>query len=241
MDTSWEKTNTGQIHNILNKTIYVHKGINNLSIENIVCVLAGGLNINSEPHYFVKKRLDKSIEIFNKNPSNTVILVLGGGTYHKPPNLNDDQYVIHESTSCALYLNNHDIPSSNIFREWSSYDTIANGFFAFTNYINYISLKNIYVITSTFHMPRTKTIFNYFNKLFNKYLDIIYLDVSSELDSHTLSERCKRERNSKKNFIENVINKIHTPEKFIQWFFTEHKAYSSIVKYVKNNEINKKY
>ena len=239
MDNSWEKTNYDKSKN-LNK-LYRNKDIKPVTIKNIICVLAGGLTENNEPHYFVKKRLDKSIKLYNKNPHNTIILVLGGGTYHKPPNLNDDEYVIHESTSCALYLNDHDIPSSNIFREWSSYDTIANGFFAFTNYINYMDLKTICVITSTFHMPRSKTIFNYFNKLFNKNLDILYVDVSSELDSHTLLERCKRERNSKKNFIENVINKIHTPEKFIQWFFTEHKAYSSIVKYVKNNEINKTY
>ena len=37
-----------------------------------------------------------------------------------------------------------------IYKEWSSYDTIANGFFAFTNFIIPLKQKNIILITSEF-------------------------------------------------------------------------------------------
>lgn len=241
MNNNWEKLTTNkQVKS--DKPPSVNKHIkSNKKIENLICVLAGGLQENGDPHLFVQNRLDKAIEVYNTNPHNTIILVLGGGTYHKPPYLNSSNFTIHESTSCALYLYNKGIQSNTIFREWASYDTIANGFFAFTNYINHLNLKKMYVITSDFHMPRSKTIFNYFNNLFNKNQEILYLETPSYLDTETNYIRNKREIKSNENFIENIVNKIKKPDEFIYWFYTEHKAYASVINYIENKEINKSY
>ena len=237
MENQWEKLKNN------NNTIKIttSKKKTNNKIQNLICVLAGGIQNNGEPNTFVKKRLDKAIELFNTIPENTIILVLGGGTYHKPPYINDSKFVVHESTNCSIYLNNNGIKPEFIFREWGSYDTIANGFFAFTNYINYINLLNIFVITSDFHITRSKTIFNYFNTLFNKNYEILYIETESNLDSETYQIRTKREKESNKNFIDNIVNKITDPEDFINWFYTQHKAYASIINYIENNEINKSY
>lgn len=232
MDNSWEKLNSNDNLNDLEEN-------STYKIENLICVLAGGLQENGEPHEFVKKRLDKAIELYDTKKSH--ILVLGGGTYHKPPFLNKDGFIIHESTSCAIYLSKNGINSNFILREWSSYDTIANGFFAFTNYINYLNLKKFTVITSDFHISRSKEIFNYFNKLFNQNKEISYISTDSNIDNNTYAIRSKREEESKINFIKNIVNKINNPSEFIKWFYTEHKAYSSIVKYVNNKNINKTY
>ena len=241
MDNYWEKIITNKEVKP-NELLHVNKDIeSNKKIENLICVLAGGLQENGDPHLFVINRLDKAIEVYNTSPDNTIILVLGGGTYHKPPYLNSSKFIIHESTSCTLYLYSKGIKSNTIFREWSSYDTIANGFFAFTNYINYLNLKKMHVITSDFHMPRSKIIFNFFNNLFNKNHKILYLETPSCLDITTTAIRNKREQESKINFIENIVNKIKTPDEFIYWFYTEHKAYASIINYIENNEINNSY
>ena len=74
-----------------------------------IFVLAGGLQENGEVHSFVKRRLDKAIEIYNEiiEYKPCKIIVMGGGTYHKPPVLNESNYVIHESSSCAVYLTQH--------------------------------------------------------------------------------------------------------------------------------------
>jgi vancomycin permeability regulator SanA len=232
MDNSWEKLNSVQKLDALSENQH-----NNIEI--LICVLAGGLQENGEPHEFVKKRLDKAIELYNNKKSH--ILVLGGGTYHKAPFLNKDGFIIHESTSCALYLNKNGVNSNLILREWSSYDTIANGFFAFTNYINHLNLKKFTVITSDFHISRSKEIFNYFNKLFNQNKEISYLSIESNLDNDTYIIRTTREEESKINFVKNIVNKINNPIEFIKWFYTEHKAYSSIIKYVENKELNKTY
>ena len=65
-----------------------------------IFVLAGGLDSKGEPHPFVKKRLDKAIELFQmeknrEDVKKNFIILLGGGTYHKPPYLNNNNYVIH--------------------------------------------------------------------------------------------------------------------------------------------------
>jgi len=135
-----------------------------------IFVLAGGLQENGEVHEFVKTRLDKAIELYNEiiEYQPCKIIVMGGGTYHKPPILNESNYVIHESSSCALYLTQHgNIEPKNIYREWSSYDTIANGYYAYLNYIQPLNIKKFTLITSEFHMPRAKVIFDYFNLLSN--------------------------------------------------------------------------
>jgi len=116
-----------------------------------IFVLAGGTDNTNHPNNFVKKRLDKAIELYNLT-SNNIIIVLGGGTYHKPPGLDSNNYVIHESTSCANYLINKGISPDKIIREWASYDTIANGYFAFLNYIIPFKMNECYIITSQFHM-----------------------------------------------------------------------------------------
>ena len=84
-----------------------------------IFVLAGGLQSNGEVNEFVKLRLDKAIELYNQHIvfQPCKIIVMGGGTYHKAPILNEQNYVIHESTSCAIYLTeNGPVNPKDIYR-----------------------------------------------------------------------------------------------------------------------------
>ena len=236
MNSNWERINYNN-----NKVFY--KGKSNVKcIKNIICVLCGGLQENGDPNEFVKTRLDKAYEMYNLcNKNSTIILILGGGTYHKPPFINKDNFVVHESSSGSSYLYNKGVNPNSIIREWSSYDTIANGFFTFTNYINYINIDKLTIITSDFHLERSKIIFNYFNNLFNKNKNIEYISVKSNLEKKILDIRSKREKKSLNNFKKNIIEKIKDIESFIKWFYTEHDAYKSIVEYKNNNLINETY
>ena len=204
-----------------------------------IFVLAGGINENKEPHTFVQKRLDKVLELIT---TNSIIIILGGGTYHKPPCLDSNNYVIHESTSCANYLIKKGVNKNKIIREWYSYDTIANGYFAFLNYIIPFQINECYVITSEFHMDRTKTIFNYFNNLItNNNTNILYISTENNIDKQILLERTKREETSKNIFKENIINKITSLYEFTMWFYIKHNAYKSDIAYYNDYTINKSY
>ena len=128
-----------------------------------IFVLAGGLKNHNTLNDWVIDRLDLAYDIYSK--TNVKIICMGGGTYHKPSIINEYGYTVHESTICADYLVELGVNPKDIYREWSSYDTIANGYFAFMNYIYPLKLKNILVITSEFHMERVKIIFNWINSI----------------------------------------------------------------------------
>ena len=204
-----------------------------------IFVLAGGIDNDGNCHPWVKRRLDLSYQI-HKN-TNKPIFCLGGGSYHIPPILNKNNYVIHESTSCSEYLINLGVCPNNIYKEWSSYDTIANGFFGFVNFIIPLKLKSIVLITSEFHLPRSKSIFSWMKQIFNIDINIEFISATDEnLDENIIKTRTEREQQSLKILQENVINKIDNIEKFHRWFYTKHNAYCSNSELIRKSDINDK-
>lgn len=191
-----------------------------------IFVLAGGIDKEGYVHKWVERRLDVAYQLHKS--SNKKIICLGGGSYHISPIMNKNNFVIHESTSCSEYLISLGADPKYIFKEWSSYDTIANAIFAFTNFINPFNLKNVIVITSEFHMPRSKCLFDWINNANGQKTKINFISVSDEdLDKNIISVRRERERNSLKGLLRNVICKYHKFSDILNWFYTEHKAYCS--------------
>lgn len=83
----------------------------------------------------------------------------GGGTPHKPAVIAPNGHVIHESTSCAEYLIAKGMASGDILKEVSSYDTVGNAYFSATIHAIPAGWRRLAVVTSAFHMPRTKLLF----------------------------------------------------------------------------------
>jgi hypothetical protein len=201
----------------------------------LLIVLAGGLNEEGKVHEWVKRRLDRAIEIHKI--FNCPILCSGGGTYHKPPYYNDEKFVVHESTECVNYLIQKGVSKDIIFREWSSYDTIANAFFSFTNHIFFSNYKNIGIITSEFHIERTREIFDWVYNLTEKKYNLEYIPVTDfGLDENIIKIRKKREKKSKENILI-LKEKIKTMKDFIDWLYKEHNAYNNNFLY--SEEISK--
>ena len=198
----------------------------------IILILAGGLDQNGNVYEWVRRRLDLSIELFNKK--NVPIICLGGGTYHKPPILNEHRFVVHESTACTNYLKTvGKINSKNIYKEWSSYDTIGNAYFSLVNHILLMNIKNIIIITSEFHIERTKLLFNWIYNLENNNLkfdlkyNLIFKSVSDKGLEDMVKERKEREQKSIEHIITNLITNIYTLSELHDWLYTGHNAYSS--------------
>lgn len=70
-----------------------------------------------------------------------------------------------ESMSCASYLMNMGVPPQALLKETASYDTIGNGYFAATVHALPRRWQSLCVITSEFHMPRSKAIFQTLSQL----------------------------------------------------------------------------
>ena len=205
----------------------INNKINLKKKYDVVFILAGGFNSEGIINEWVKRRLDLFINIYNDNKDKIKYVVcLGGGTYHRKPILTKNGYVIHESTGLVKYLLDNGIDKSIIMREWFSYDTIANGYFSYVNFSKIRNWKNIIVITSNFHLLRTKFIFNWIYSMENKNYNIKFIGVSDEgIDREIISIRKEREKNSIINLIK-LKDKIKNIEEFHKWFHNEHNCYN---------------
>jgi len=132
-----------------------------------------------------------------------------------------------------LFLN-----SKRIKREWASYDTIANGFFSFLNFIIPLKLEECVVVTSVFHMKRSKEIFNFFCKLFKSDVKVRYVCSEDEMDQELLQIRKERERKSLDSFKNTIVSKIKTVQEFMEWFYIEHNAYNNEQYVIENTDCN---
>ena len=208
---------------------------NNKNIDGIF-VLAGGMDISGNCHDFVIDRLNLAYQIYNL--IDKPIFCLGGGSYHIPPILNKSRFTIHESTSCSEYLITLGVKPSMIYKEWSSYDTIANGFFAFTNFIIPLRLTNILIITSEFHIERSRVIFEWMKQVFDVEISITYRSTSNNnINPEVLQSRIIREKSSIQNLQKSIIPQCNTIEQFHKWFFTEHKAYNAVSELNRNCDL----
>jgi len=217
----------------MNETLYGWENIKNKynKIENnldLIIVLAGGLNEEGNLHEWVIRRLDRAIELHKLH--DCPILCSGGGTYHKPPFINEKGFVVHESTECVNYMCQQGINKNNIYREWSSYDTIANAFFSLTTHVLFYDYKTIGIITSEFHISRSQEIFNWIFGFKNceqqKYQLIFFPVTDLGLDENMLSHRREREAKSKENVLI-LKEKIKTLKDFTKWLYSEHNAYNN--------------
>lgn len=193
----------------------------------LIIVLAGGLTDSGYVHPWVAERLNMCMAIHNKLSSENKcpILLCGGGTYHRAPILNQHDYVIHESTACAQYLTARGIQRKYIYREWGSYDTIANAVFSAQLHVQQMEYTNILIITSEFHMPRSKAIFEWVYKILVPYTNLTFICSEDEMDRELLELRKEREKKSLNTLITQTIPNIKTPKELYKWFYSEHKAY----------------
>jgi hypothetical protein len=88
------------------------------------------------------------------------VLLLGAGTPHKRPVLDAAGFVRHESTAYASRLMAAGLPAAHLLKETSSYDTVGNGYFAATMHAVPAGWRRLAVVTSAFHIPRTRAIFD---------------------------------------------------------------------------------
>lgn len=191
-----------------------------------IVVLAGGIKENFEVHPWVAARLDAAAMAYRYKK--VPIICLGGGTYHKPTSVNKHGRVVHESTACAEYLLSAGVDAVDIYKEWASYDTIANGVFAFQHFLVPMRISSALVITSEFHMPRTMAIFDHMCFLHDNvhacYLQ--YHSTSNRMQLDMLEARADRERQSLTKYNAEVRDRHRTIDSFLKWMYTEHACYN---------------
>jgi len=197
-----------------------------------ILVLGGGRPIHrSLPPPWVTSRCDLAAQahnILDKTP----ILTLSAGTAHADQLLNEKGLPVWESEASALYMiSKHQIAVGNIFMETSSYDTIGNAYFARTSFCEVFRWKKLLVITSEFHMPRTRAIFDWIFNTPNREggenpgYRLLYLQSpNSGLSEEIVAARIEREEIGRKRVVTQQ-RKYSTLPKVLKFLTTEHGMY----------------
>ena len=195
-----------------------------MDIYDAILVPGGGVREEGELPLWTKRRLDRAIE----KRHGAYVLALSAGTTHRPPPLDADGYPIFESVAAANYLIERGVDPDKVLVETSSYDTIGNVFFSRVIHIEPLNIRRLLVITSDFHMPRARAIFEWIYRLEGLPQDyqIAFDAVSDEgIDQATLESRRRREMNSLEKLAA-TANTIHTLRDFHRWLFSKHGAYA---------------
>ncbi|NEQ52110.1 MAG: YdcF family protein [Leptolyngbya sp. SIO3F4] len=201
------------------------------STYDAILVPGGGVRSKGELPLWTQRRLNRAIE----RRQDAYIITLSAGTTHKPPPLDGNGYPIFESVAAAQYLLQRGITPEKILVETSSYDTIGNVYFSRIIHIEPLNLRRLLVITSEFHMSRTRAIFEWIYRLEGLPQDrqIFFESVSDDdIEKVMLEARQQREAKSLKKLL-GTASKIHTIREFHQWLFREHGAYAMTVQSVR--------
>lgn len=181
-----------------------------------IIVLGGSFVDKNTLPPWAEKRLDYAI---SQADNCRHIIVASRGTPHKPPPFDDTLQPVDECTIMASYLTEHGVASEKILMESWSRDTIGNAYGVLTQHCIPYNLASLLVVTSDFHMPRSKAIFE---KVFSlvpfKKFDIAFYETDSEL---SISEK---ERQSTEKWRENS-SRINTLADMHQFVFREHDLY----------------
>lgn len=208
-----------------------------------ILVLGGGVPSNPNlPPAYVQTRCQYAAEVYNKSSSagskRPKILALSAGTAHLPQLLSADGLPVWEATATASFLLKElDIPADDVYAETTSYDTISNAFFARTSFCDLVGWKKLLIITSEFHMKRTRYIFDWIMNvpgvndtalLASQKYELNYLSVPD----YGLSEEAVKIRNEKENKSADNVKKIlskkyKTLSEVFEFITGEHSFYNA--------------
>ncbi len=216
----------------------------NNQIRRLILVPGGGLQPDGEVPLWVRERLDQAIQLYNAT-DDSIIVALSAGTTHKPLVCTAGGFPVFESVAAAQYLQGKNIPATRIYTETSSYDTIGNAFFSRVVFAEPYHIVQLHVITSEFHIKRTRLIFDWVYGLTpNHEYQISYTATANTgVEPAVLEDRIKKEEQAIDS-LSKLIERIDTLPEFMNWFYTEHAAYSvegQIRRLSSNNSENPKY
>jgi len=202
-----------------------------------VLICGGGQTSDGDVPSQVKARLDRGAYIYEQQVQNggppPALLVLSVGTVHKPPPLDSRGFPITECGSMANYLiKEKNIKPGHVFLESVSLDTIGNAFFARVIHTDPRQWLHLAVVTSKFHMPRTRSIFQWIfslkgGKRNQPRYRLVFEEVPDVgMEQQALSHRLSREEQSLKKW-EDQKRSLTSISSFHEWIYTQHSAYNS--------------
>ena len=195
-----------------------------------IVIPGGGVDANGSPSAWVCARLDRALELASPT---SYFLVLSRGTTHHPPICDKHQFPIDEASASAAYLMERHIPAHRILVENWSLDTIGNAYFARLCILEPMNLHRLAIITSDFHMARTRAIFDWILSLSSRAKEPCskynadYFSVNNQgMTDEQLIARIAKERAACDD-LTLTIERITDLSALARFLFVEHRAYQA--------------
>ncbi len=193
-------------------------------MQNIILILGGGINKNGL-NKRSKERLDKALEIYQQ--TDKVLISSRYGFYTAPP-ISEKGFPIDDAYVEADYLVSKGVAKESILIENNALDTIGNMYFSRVNHLTWMNFDKITLVTSNFHMQRSKILFDWVmsltpvmdSKFAAEFVTAEDSDEDGELGRLLASEEKKIVSLAKH------MEGITTMKKFHQWFYSIHEAYA---------------
>jgi|TARA_B100001971_G_C18130716_1_gene504664 uncharacterized SAM-binding protein YcdF (DUF218 family) len=126
-------------------------------MKDVIIVLAGGVNPDGTLPKSPKARVEKGVELYKDRQARKLVM---SGAYGFWLDWLKKVPVKHESVAMKEYAISLGVPSDAILIEDQSKDTLGNAYFTKINVLEKYSWKDVVVVTSEFHIPRTKIVFD---------------------------------------------------------------------------------
>lgn len=209
------------------------KSSQNRTFLDAIIVLGGGLTDAGLPTPWVEARLARAKAIYDSvaGPSHSGkphLICSGKGTANEA-GAGDD---ITEAEACARFLVERSVPPHDILQEPLSRDTVGNAFFSRIVHTDFLGAKKVAVVTSKFHMPRTRVIFNHIFSLPSDSLPRGTYALSFEetpnvgVSSEDLLARLEKERDSIHDY-KAKMGRFACLRDLHDFIFADHLAYAS--------------
>lgn len=168
--------------------------------EKLAVCLAGGVNSDGSLPLHAQKRVDKAVELYKKGIINKILF--STGVTHR----GISKHI--ESEAMRMSAIKQGIPADKIICEVMSRDTFGNAVFSRILYIDPKKIKNFLVVTSAFHILKTRLLFSYvFPK--EQGFFIKYIAVSDKgLDKNALKSRIAYEKHSCQFYKKEILPEI---------------------------------
>jgi hypothetical protein len=188
-----------------------------------VLVLGGGVRTGGELPAQVVRRFDRAIELARGAP----IVCLSAATVHRPPPLNEEGFPWFESAAGAAYLLAKGVPANRIQVEALSHDTIGNAYFSKLLHVDPPGWRRVLVITSEFHMQRSRAIFEWVYGLTPGRYQLQFEATPDQGFDPILVERRRVKEAAALRALEPIMARIRDLDSFHRWIYTEHQAYTA--------------
>lgn len=192
-----------------------------------ILIPGGGLDVqHALPHPWVCARLDAALALKHKT---RYFILLSRGTTHKPPLYDYRGFPISEADASAKYLleNGVEDPARILLDTWSL-DTIGNAYFARLMMCDPMGMRRLCIITSMFHMNRTKLIFEWIFSLDGRHTKIDFVCTPDRgMSSIQSATRSEKEKGSIQHLTANTIPKVSSMTKLAHFVLIQHQAYNA--------------